>query len=384
MPKDSPLVNLDGCEDARAAALELGHCARAGGFRVLNAALTALQVLVARGAFAEDAVAQAITDSISCGVCSDIAQRIDIAAAYARQGSEYRAALFGCDCTLALLTAMSAHKADVRVQFACMKAASDIIGESWVSLQGFIRGGGIQFIEAAMQRHPEHDQLQLKAIRQFASAASWPETLCQEARFVPERAIALTKQAMLIHSANADIQFAGMEALSVFVGTSDALLDAFFSGGGLLPHQEAMQRHPQDVRVQAKAIKALAHALTWSDSQRRLANYCPERALALTKQAMELHVFDLDLQHTALERLMMYLPNYADAVARCGGGDLLKRIMIKHHSDRTVRRFCIQLLNALGDFVPSVPLTDCATNGMSACSGGAAPTVELRVFDINI
>merc|ERR1711920_380753 len=116
--------------------------------------------------------------------------------------------------------------------------------------------------------------VQLRGIKMLASATSWPCACRKEAGFVPDRAIALTKQAMILHATDAELQLTGMESLSCFVGNSWEDLAAFASGGGLALEEEAMLKHPLDSRVQLKGIKAVASGLNWSDEINQLANWC--------------------------------------------------------------------------------------------------------------
>merc|ERR1712176_301003 len=116
-----------------------------------------------------------------------------------------------------------------------------------------------------------------------------------------------------------------------------------------------MQKHPLDVRVQRSGIKGLASAMKWPAQIRHASSFCPEQALALTKQAMQLHIGELDLQHVALERLeTYYCPFHPDAILRCGGYELIKTVLMTHCSDDAVQSTCHRLLHALGAPIPNV------------------------------
>lgn len=371
--------------DARAAVVELGLCQREGGARVLDASVAALDDSFANGTFTVDAVALEITQALRAGDSFEAALLwITVAGAFARHRIENRIALCGCLVIPALLAAMTIYRKKAVLQLCGLGAASEIIGGSLDGLREFINGEGFVLIERAMQDHPQEPKLQLRGIRQLAAATSWPDELRQEAGFVPDRAIALTKQAMMLHFRDADVQLTGMEALSKFVGTSGMNLAVFASGGGLSLQEEAMQKHPQNPRVQIKAIKGLASAVNWPSEVCRLANYCPERAIALTKQAMALHIDDLELQRIALERLGMYLPSNAEAIVRCGGGELLKAVLVRHCSDSTVQSNCTHLLNVLGEAIPSLSSREIIAESTLGQGGEMASMVELGLLDIEV
>merc|ERR1712187_493672 len=103
-------------------------------------------------------------------------------------------------------------------------ALSKLVGDSYEHLFAFASCGGLEILEQAMLRHPEHVTLQEQCIKALSGGAKWSNEVCKQTGYSPEKVIALIKQTMSLHFENEQIQIVATERLSQrFLGHIDKI-----------------------------------------------------------------------------------------------------------------------------------------------------------------
>eukprot|EP00928_Gymnodinium_smaydae_P014246 TRINITY_DN1518_c0_g1_i1.p1 TRINITY_DN1518_c0_g1~~TRINITY_DN1518_c0_g1_i1.p1 ORF type:complete len:540 (+),score=135.72 TRINITY_DN1518_c0_g1_i1:71-1621(+) len=103
------------------------------------------------------------------------------------------------------------------VQLAGIEGLSSLVGNRWSGLQKFAEGGGMQYVQGAMEAHPTETILQTKGIRAMASGTQWPEDIRGKSKYSWKRGVELTKLAMKNHDGDVELQVAALEALCKYV-----------------------------------------------------------------------------------------------------------------------------------------------------------------------
>jgi hypothetical protein len=145
-------------------------------------------------------------------------------------------------------------------------------------------------------------------------------------------------------------QLVGIEALASMVGSRWSALQQFAEGKGIARIEEAMAVHPSLAILQTKGVRALASGLLWRDDVLQKSGYSHERAVRLTKAAMQRHVGDADLQAAALEALTKYIDKAkcVELVAGERGEELIKTVVTHHHDTKNVQHWGKIVLNGIG------------------------------------
>eukprot|EP00746_Dinoflagellata_sp_MGD_P021814 gnl/MRDRNA2_/MRDRNA2_15095_c0_seq1.p1 gnl/MRDRNA2_/MRDRNA2_15095_c0~~gnl/MRDRNA2_/MRDRNA2_15095_c0_seq1.p1 ORF type:complete len:384 (-),score=89.19 gnl/MRDRNA2_/MRDRNA2_15095_c0_seq1:112-1263(-) len=335
---------------------ELLRHLREEGQLALQVALRDLDEVYVTGERATVAITKEVAATINVANPTAAVEGLQLVAAFAQIGTERQQDLRSLGAVKHILSAMALFKDNADVQYAGMQTLSNVIGSYDDGLWAFVRHQGLEQVQNLMQMHPQNEQLQLRAVKLLSSVVAWPdgEELRRAAKFDPTHAIALTKQAMLLHPSSVEVQLAGMAALSGLIGDSERNLIAFASCGGLEIYYQAMLRHPEDVNIQEKCIKALAGGARWSNEVCKETGYCPEKTLALIKQAMMLHLDNQQIQIVATERLFEnFLHHHMEMIAACGGVDLLRNVMVQHQNGG-IRHCCKKILDAMHEQCPDV------------------------------
>mmetsp|Transcript_109313 Transcript_109313/g.315947 ORF Transcript_109313/g.315947 Transcript_109313/m.315947 type:complete len:499 (+) Transcript_109313:75-1571(+) len=152
----------------------------------------------------------------------------------------------GCIRTAVLVMEQAA--ADAAAQLAGVEALSGLVGNRYSGLTAFAESGGMVRIEKSMATHTDAMMLQTKSIRAMASGVLWTMDVQRRAQYEPLRALTLTKQAMAAHMDNAELQQAGLEAISKYLDKLKCKTEVLQDGGEDLVKQ-SMTRHVNEKPV---------------------------------------------------------------------------------------------------------------------------------------
>lgn len=145
-------------------------------------------------------------------------------------------------------------------------------------------------------------------------------------------------------------QLAGIEAMSSLVGSRFAGLQAFATARGMEVIEAAMARHPDEVVLQTKGVRALASGVQWPEEIQTASGYDVKMSISLTKGAMSRHSDNVELQIAVLEALAKYLDKVpcVDEVQSDGCEGLVKAIMTKHNDVGKVQTWGRIVLDGIG------------------------------------
>merc|ERR1711920_1129106 len=99
----------------------------------------------------------------------------------------------------------------------------------------------------------------------------------------------------------------------------------------------------------------MSGAMVRPDIEQLWLNYefCPQRAIAFTKQAMPLHPQNVDIQLAGIESLRDLVHTSYDnlfAFASCGGLEIVEQAMLRHPENVDIQCQCIRTLSRGGDW----------------------------------
>jgi len=137
---------------------------------------------------------------------------------------------------------------DAAAQLAGVEGLSALVGNRYSGLTSFADSGGMLRIENAMATHTDAELLQTKSIRAMASGVLWAPDVQHRAQYNPRRALELTKKAMARHADCAELQQAGLEAMSKYMDKMKFWTEVLEGGGDALVKQ-AMARHSNEKGV---------------------------------------------------------------------------------------------------------------------------------------
>lgn len=158
---------------------------------------------------------------------------------------------------------------DATAQLAGVEALSALVGNRYSGLTAFAESGGMVRIERSMARHAGEQVLQTKSIRAMASGVLWPEDVQRRAQYNPLRGLELTKKAMAAHMENAELQQAGLEALSKYLDKLKCKTEVLQDGGEELV-KRSMTQHENEKPVNLWArnvLDALGVDKSWTPSK---------------------------------------------------------------------------------------------------------------------
>lgn len=144
---------------------------------------------------------------------------------------------------------MEGQADDAAVQLAGIEAMSQLIGNRWAGLEAFAQVQGVTRIESAMRTHVGKTILQTKGIRALACGIHWPAEIQTKSGYTFSAGVELTKEAMVHHCDDVELQIAGLEALAKYLDKLHCKDEVTAKGGeGLVKAQ--MARHAQVQKVQ--------------------------------------------------------------------------------------------------------------------------------------
>jgi len=162
--------------------------------------------------------------------------------------------------------------------------------------------------------------------------------------------IPLGTSLMIEHASDADVQLAGIEAMSGLVGSCWDGLQAFVTAGGVKRIEEALREHTTNAVIQTKGVRAIASGVDWPKDVQQKAEYSAKTAVELTKAAMAAHPGSSELQAAGLEALARYLDrlNCIEEVKSQDGDTLVKSIMTQHQDAPKVQSWGRVVLDKVG------------------------------------
>eukprot|EP00928_Gymnodinium_smaydae_P045944 TRINITY_DN30585_c0_g1_i1.p1 TRINITY_DN30585_c0_g1~~TRINITY_DN30585_c0_g1_i1.p1 ORF type:complete len:393 (-),score=51.40 TRINITY_DN30585_c0_g1_i1:202-1380(-) len=338
-----------------------------GGDLVVKGELDALSIRQKEGQLSAKEFADELSRVVSTAGDRNIEDVLHLVSLYAKAGEKQRSALKDSYVIEYIAAWMLTQKDDCHALLVALRTVATVVGpqmERWGTF--VLKHKGLTQIEDAMQRYPENASLQVIAIRLLSGTVRWAkkssgsglsvEEVFQKANFCPQRAIALTKQAMLLHPIDSELLVEGINAMAEFVGQSNDHLIAFASGRGLEIIVQTMLRHPENARLQESCIRVLSAGTQWSSEVCKQTGFCAETAISLIKQAMLFHLDDVTLLLTAIERIAdrFCMQNmHTEAIARYEGADLFRTI-IDCHDNGALRCYCKKVLTAIGAQCPDL------------------------------